>query len=67
MSEGWRPIADLPEKPEGKVLLATARRVLGLYSGRKQIDGCDIWFIDDALYDGGSDPEFFFTLPPLPR
>lgn len=68
MSTEWKPISELPEKPEGRVLIATARSVLGIFSGRKQIEGedVDVWFIDNALYDGEADPEFFLVLPPIP-
>ena len=66
MSPGWQPISELPKKPEERVLIATARSVLGIFSGRKHTEGCDVWFIDNALYDGEADPEFFLVLPPIP-
>ena len=63
---GWKPIAELPEKPEGDILLANGRDVMGLYSGVRRDKHGTTWFIDDAFYDGDEDPEFFLVLPPLP-
>lgn len=67
MSTNWQPIADLPEKPEGDVVLSNGRDVMGLYSGVKRDQHGTTWFIDDALYDGDNDPLYFLVLPPIPE
>lgn len=69
MSNAWRPIAELllQNPPEGDIVLSDGWGVMGMFSGVKIDENGTTWFIDDALFDGDSDPEFFFVLPPIPR